>query len=391
MCKLITRSSLLCVSATLAILACGATLRAQQYTIDIPEADIRTGSLSLSQKHQIASAVDYWVSAIAKATDDAATVKARIELLNLFNKYGSSTTGSNFAYRYFFADEAGKKLVAMLGNGPADGSNRQLKEINAALVMSLMTIQSIQEELGAVVVTHPNQGVRYLAWKGYRNIRPKVLENSNDRKIMFALLKKAAAKETSPPVVGMVYRILQIPGTPPSPAVSQEALASARKRAYEIIEATWSKRMQQVLTGPSDMADAARKGVRALLRLGRTMNPNVEQRRRILQMIVDVMYCGAQRYKGLTDDKTGAIVQYTMLLRGSEEALNAMTGQRNRFIETPLTSSRITDRGQAVIYFLDRETLREYGVLKWIETLKGEGIIPPPYKLPADKAPAPTE
>jgi len=379
--KLLTGWAYPCAAAFIAVSIGAGTLLAGPPTIDIPETDIRLGTLGWSHKQQIISAVDYWVSAIRDANDAGGVIKARTELLKLFNRYDF------FDYQYFFADEAAKKLVALLLGPPLDTKYRQLKEVNAALALAGMPMKSVHDEL-AGVVRHPNAGVRYLAWLGYRRIRSYALSTGADRKEMFSLLERAAAQETSPPVVGMIFRMLQIRSEDTDMAVvSPEVLQASRLRAYKIVKGSWDKRMQQVIAGDSDMADACNKGVRTLLQLGMTMNPTAQTRREIMQMIVDAMYCGAQAYKSLWGTRSASIVPFAMLLRDSEIALNAMAGTQHKFIETPLRSKDITDRGKAVNFYYDRDTGEQYGVIKWIDTLKGQGIVKPPYKLPADETP----
>jgi hypothetical protein len=87
---------------------------------------------------------------------------------------------------------------------------KSMKEINYALVISGMTQLTTIDAID-LLVSHPNPGVRFLAWRSYREIRDDAIGagGANADKL-FASLKKRAAIESSPLVASVIVDVLYI-------------------------------------------------------------------------------------------------------------------------------------------------------------------------------------
>lgn len=370
--------SFACVTCAFAVLAVCSTSWALP-PLDIPESALK-GTLSSSHVAQIQARIKHWVDQIATATrDEQAIPKARTGLINDYLSYESA------GYRLTFAREAAKLLLPFLKDRLADSDAlKPLKEVNAALAVVRMPQVSLQPVV-TVMVAHGNPAVRYLGWRAYIGLRIRVMgQGAEVRDRIFASLKAAADTEESPPVMGQIFKMLQLPRVRPE-AVAETTYRSAQRRSFRTLQEIWPKQCRWLIAADDPaVAEASLGGVEAVASFAGVMATDRSGRQTTLQMLVDVAYAAAHAYARAGAEGALAVANEG-LLRECEKVLNAVAGKQNTYLERALSDSKILDRGAAVIYGTDPSTGKAYGVLQWIEELKDLGVV-----KPAIKAPAPT-
>ena len=157
-------------------------------SIVIPESALK-GRLGPEHISQIEQRISYWGELMTEAKGRDAgrdIISARSGLIGDFRAYDAPI------YGYAFAREAARILTPVLKDGFAnDDPDFRLKEVNLAIAISQMSQVPIQEALEEMVV-HRNAGVRYIGWRGYRNIRSLLLaQGSNFSQKMFETLQRS--------------------------------------------------------------------------------------------------------------------------------------------------------------------------------------------------------
>ncbi len=406
--------------------------------IDIPRTERETG-LSSSSIKQIDDWLKYYTGIIRTARDEKKEklvkaeekiVKARDGIIrDIYNWYDESL------YKYEVARRAAVIVTPLLEGHNAGDSLRHLRQVNAAMAVSRMAQVSIQPALEKMV-TSKNAAVRRLGWvgsrsvpaRGYRAIRTRILVQSvAATNTMFASLEKAARTEKNAQVVAAVFHVLNLPQSPTVP-VPEKTMRTARVRAFGILKAAWRARCRQVIAEDTDMSEACRKGVSAVLRLTESLGGNDKKARTAgLQMIVDAAWCAATAYdKAMTpteeasrvitrqreiirnikqgdeeaDSKIRAatakieraetriaelrpkVVVNSLLLRDCEAALNRLAGVQKNHLVTMLTKEKIHGpRGPAVQLAV---------LVGWVKDLEKQGVVAPKFKAPAAPATTPT-
>jgi len=233
--------------------------------------------------------IKYWLEQIRTAKDGKAIDEVRKALA--MDHRAAELDG----YAYTFALRAGELACPLLTGGiPKGDPLKALKEINVALVISRLPQVAIQPAL-EVIVKHPNTAVRYSGWRGYQNIRPRLLVHAERTKTMFKSLDKAA-DETCPAVLVVVFEMLHFPTVWP-PSVSAPAYKQAQEAAYAIFHRVWSKRCTQVLDGDTEMAHVCGKAVAGVVRLDASLGrDDKKKRQRLRQMLIDVTWCAGSAY-----------------------------------------------------------------------------------------------
>ncbi|MDY6913447.1 MAG: hypothetical protein SVT52_03185 [Planctomycetota bacterium] len=281
-----------CLALFVTVLAAGSSFSAPP-VLNIPDTALRDQLLAVHEK-QIESRVKYWADMIRTAENEKDILAARDGLVSDYLAYDS------VAYRYSYARLTAKHCTPLLKlNNPA-------KQINVSLVISRMPQVASQSALDKMVV-HANPAVRYLGWAGYGSLRMLILaQGSTYQRKMYTSLAKAADKETSAPVVGMIFKVLNLPPVATG-LVAAADLREARKQFFVIIEKNWPTRCRQVLGGDAQMAEACQKAIAALSGFAPVMSEGKRGLKEMLQMIVDMAWCSARAYDLGTIGKTVVI------------------------------------------------------------------------------------
>ena len=416
------------------VLAACAAMAAEPPPLDIPPGARQSGMLQ-EQKDAIAKRVGYWVGKLADARSAEDVLAARKGLVADYFRYGPDAQ----EYLYTCADAtdaAGRKFLASRAAGDP---LRSLKEVNLAMAAARMAQVPIQPLLEAMVAGG-NAGVRYFAWQGYRQVRPRVLaQGMLPAKMMLDAMRKAAAGETDGLVVAELMDAMALPAAPEA-GVPPGTYRTAQEEAFSILRATWNRLCRELLSGEAAMADGCLRGLGAIQALGEGLGNPDDVRKAAMQMVLNAAYCASVSYDraeqlgaaarvaeeaaalaarvaaGQADDAlkeeadrrseaaaklaeklgvepralTGmgpqaamALSADSLLLRDCEAALNRLSGKTAAskpaaWIRKPLESAAGLERGAAV----------RLGVLKWVDELVREGLTPPKNVFATATAPS---
>jgi hypothetical protein len=347
--------------------------------LDIPDVALR-GNLLPDHKQQILARLTYFAEKIRTCDEkDASTLAAaRNGLLGTF-RHSDSTT-----FQYTVAEIASGLLTPLLDDPSS------VKQLTVALAISQMpqvTIQSALEKM----VTHPNPGVRYLGWKGYRAAAPRVLvQGAEQGKTMFATLARRAAEETSGPVVAAIWQMLRMDIGNVRPAGGQ---ADPRRQALKILSDTWRVHCVRIMNGDLSTAIVAGKGLDTALEFVASSPAGSPDGKTGMQLVADLMWSAAKGYGRIYDaeDEKGresnpVLYALATLLTESEGALNKRFGygaldQRDyiRFVLSDSTIKKKGLRGSAMLYYLNPQPPnKQYGVSAWVDELKAKYGIEEP-------------
>jgi len=310
---------------------------------------------------QLKARVQYWLDMIRDAKDDRAMLEGRAGLVKDFGM------SDNPDFRYTFGSVAGELAPTYLNlDSPA-------RQINVALALSRMNAIPIRPALDLMIV-HPNPAVRYLGWEGYRNIRLEVAAHPLDGPKMCAAIAKAAQAETSPLVIGEMFGTLTLPMVPP-PSIPPDSIAKARREFSRVFLTVWTLCCRKMLAGDTEFAETCRKGVDAARNFALTPGADPDTTKKMLQALVDMAWCAAKAYdaagaNGPVADAAGGV------LMECEAALNAGKNLQRNHLQAPLTDPNVPERGAAV----------RYGVTRWIDELKADGVVQPDFKAPTTSA-----
>lgn len=342
-----------------ALVAAETTSSAQPPPLDIPQAAL-AGRLTQQYIDQIDLRCRYWRDMLANTTDIKDVTKASEGILNDYRRY------DNIEYRYSFANRAAGILTLLLGGGlKQDDPLLQVKEINVAMALSRMPQVTILPALEKML-TYSNPGVRYLAWQGYRGARALLLsQGAGVADKMFQTMEAAAGKETSAPVVAVLFSTLSISTF--AAEMPDITTRENQRRALAILRTNWRQWCQRVMNGDVEMSNAFEKGIKALQTLAPSVESDPAGRTAILQLIVDLMRCSAQAYDTAGGKGQGAD-ENEALLRNCETALIDISKTRKAHVSAALSGPE-AGRGAAV----------QMGVLSWAQDLKDLGVTKPDF------------
>ncbi len=342
--------------------------------VNISESSLSSG-LKPEEIKQVATRITYWVEQIKNAEGNKAqqtTTDARDGLLFDFNRYG------NTRYEYVYAGEAAKIVSEALKTGLGKNDpNLCLKEVNLAMAVANMPQAPIQDVL-EVMVAHRNEAVRAIGWKGYQKAQ-KVMFTQGKKysDLMLATMKKQAAAEKSPAVLGALFQALYIPPDRTG-LVDEKVLSEAQKTAFAILQENWQRCCKEMLTS-AEMTRTMIKAIGTLGRLQAMIATDDKGKTASLQMIVDAMRCASLVYDSDWTKDSGEgddAMVCAVLLRYGEVELRRISQINSTGVEKALTDPKVTLRGVIV----------QEAVLNWIDdNLKKFGVKTPDYKMPESK------
>jgi hypothetical protein len=330
-------------------------------------------------EQQIQAYLAYWVNAIRDAKADAEAIAAREKIVEGYKKSDEKSAG------YTYADKAAGVGADALKKGFGGDVSGRVKEINLAMALSQMGQVSIQPALEAMVESK-NPAVRFYGWKGYRDVRERLLAQGQQwTEKALASARKSADTETSGTVLEQVLRMLAIEGAMPN-VVSKPVWDAAQADTLSILTKNWPRWCRQVFAGDEELTDAiSRAGVAAVAAHAGWVGQDKAQKTKLLQMIVDMAFCGAQSFvKAKTNGQTGDA--FSVLMKECEAALNAMAGANKDFLAKPLSDTRIGQNPIWVLSWVVPNT-ENRGVLAWVDFLKDQGVVEPKITAPSS-APA---
>ncbi len=354
-----------------AALTGGSSAVAQPTPLDITEAGI-AGGLNAQQIGQVDAWLNWWKDKIANATEPKDVIDARKGILR--NDYALVPTA---AYQDEYARRAGVILPPLLTGGlKADDKLLRFKQINVGIVLSKMPQHTIQPAL-EVLVQNPNAAVRYLGWSGYHSARRFILaQGPLDVRKMFQTLEPAAGKETTAPVIGMIFVMCNI--APSGGAeVPSATLKDAQKGAAKIVEANWSRWCARIVTGDIEVTRAFEKGIATV----KTLTPaggSAAEKGKGLQLLIELMKYAAEGYDAV-DGKGMIGKENAAVLKQCEAALVSISQKNIEHVKKVLTDKNIADRGAAVLR----------AVIKCAGELKAFGVVKPKVRLSATRPTTP--
>ncbi len=354
--------------------------------LNIPESERRSGLSNASIK-QIEDWLTYYADVIRDAKSDpsdpaaksAQILRGRDGLVEIYETFDEAV----------YRREVARRVVKIVS--PLLALRDPQKQINAAMAMSKIARATIQPGLERMIV-NPNAAVRYLGWKGYRNIRTMMLIQSAPlRRAMFNSLKARAAAENSAPVIRAMLSFMVFPPIHPD-TVTKERYFESWRRGFSIIGANWKRWCVRVVKGDAEMSKAMRRGADVVRRAKIMTAAEAKSQAKLLSMLMDLTWAAGVAYNNamtpierakariVAEEDSASRDQAEiarlqpladanmMLLRDCEDALNELKGlesdKRVTKIKSALTSGRVKRRGAAVMV----------AVATWAELLAADGV-----------------
>jgi len=345
---MLNAKTLLTMLATLAAVLLAGPVHAELSSL--PPLDIPAEALQsrLSQDHNqlITARIKAVFDAMVRAEDDQAVLQARNQLLDDYARY------KNVNYQLTFAD-----VVAYLA-GPMLDIENPVFQVNLAWALANMPQVTIQPAMDKMVM-HPNSAVRYLGWRGYRQIRMLVLaQGTGFSARMLDELDKAAKSEESWYVMPSIYRMLYIEPDRPS-FVMVDIFEQARLRCLDILKQAWTRQCVALLKGSEP---AARAGGAAVLTL-RLVAESYPKDDSFVQMVIDMLWSCAKAYEDSGGEGPLAETLTPVLISG-EELVNFLTKARRNPLGLALMERDTERRSLAV----------RLGAASWLAELKANGF-----------------
>jgi hypothetical protein len=354
------RLFLRCAAASAAALL-SVGVAAAQPQLNVSCEQLGSGPLPSTVEGLVKDYVQHWAGVLGESDDDAQVFEARRRIEAGFEKCPDSAQ-YQFAYARTMVDAV----------QPLLGSEDRLRQVNAALAIARTRHMRVRPALDEMV-RHPNPAVRYLGWYGYQRIRTLVLAQGRDySKPMFASLAERARSETVPYVVRRILRTLYLPPVRP-PVITEGDYRWAQQRAMEVFLGSWRAQCRRILLGKPEMPEAIQRGMLALTGFDKAFGEDPNQRVKLLQALVDAMYCASRAYDA-ADVDVGSEQQQAMaqrvrqanasLLQEAERHVNEISQLRRGHVTSALTDENVLDRGARV----------RQAVLKWVDDLKAAGL-----------------
>ena len=294
---------------------------------------------------------------------------------------------------YAFAEQAAAVAAPVLAKGFAADPLGKVKEIALATALSQMPQPTIQPALEAMVQCDRNSAVRYFGWKGYHDARLRILgQGLSATQTALASIEQAAKNETSPAVLEQLFRMMELDAVRPD-RVTPETWDLAQKRILAAMNGNWIGWCRRAMAGPDEsnelIAEACFWAVRAARSQVERAVQDKDQKKLILQMLVDMAYAAAKGYAqaAAAGRPTDA---YASLLIACDEALNKAAGAKKDYIQKALNSKKLAGNPDVLLFGMDEDTKEPMGVLAWVEFLKDQGVVSPSRTLqPPTTASAP--
>jgi hypothetical protein len=336
--------------------------------ISITPANLRV-RLAPNDIKQIKAHVDYWVSELSTVQNSGDIYTARENLLADYNKYGK-----NIRYQLEFARLAAASVPPAMQKLPPTDELKSMKEINYALVISGMTQLTTIDAID-LLVSHPNPGVRFLAWRSYREIRDDaIVAGGVNTAKLFASLKKRAAIESSPLVASVIVDVLYIKKS----AWTGDKQKKAFEKNFAILREMMKPCCFRLMSGQTAWARPCAGAIPILKDADEFYKPDPKLHTVIVQQLIDIAQAGAKAFasaQGVGDDAALCVPLLTLV----EPTIGAITNNGGtKFIRKPLFDKRKTPKQKTIAV--------RRGVLKWIDNLEDMGVKDPvftPIKAPA--------
>lgn len=328
-------------------------------------------------RRMLTERIRYWVARIRNSATAKDVVTARRGLTVDYDAARVNNWAASFAHL------SQESLQPILTDAlKKDDPLRKLKQINVAMAVSAMPQPAARPTL-EIMVTHTSPAVRYLGWIGFLQIRP-LLASQEDAEVneFVALVKAAAARETSPVVIGALIDLFNIRPTAAA-AMPAPAVAKLRQGARETLVAMWPAGCKQALLGSLDWPQTMVNALPVLIQLNATLGDDNQARTQIFQMIIDAMWCAGVGYEkathGMADESLSPAERQryhkrwaaaTALLRISEKALRVVTETKKSPVQKALGGN-------------DPQTLVEdvrLAIHDWIGLLATRGVVAPKHE-----------
>jgi hypothetical protein len=360
-----------CATAFAVVLLSAGTAVAQPQ-LDVSCEQLGGGALPSAVEARINDYVKHWAGVMG-GSDDTQVFEARRRIEEGFDKCPDSAQ-----YQFAYARALVEALQPLLGSGD------RLRQVNAALAIAGTRHMRIRPALDEMV-RHPNPAVRYLGWYGYQRIRTLVLAQGRDySKPMFASLAERAQAETVPYVVRRILGTFYLPPVRP-PVISEGEYRWAQQQAMEVFLESWPAQCRRILLGDPETPAAVQRGMLALMGFHTAFGDQPDRRTKLMQALVDAMYCASRAYDAAKVDAGSEQQQAraqrvrrtnASLLQEAERHLSEISQLRRGHVTAALTDENVLDRGARV----------RQAVLKWVDDLKAAelDIEEPSFKPPSN-------
>lgn len=261
----------LCIVAVISVLAGSYAFAAPPKLPDLTPDLLQQRKLMTTHVRQIAARIKYWAKNMLLADSPENVVSARESLLADYNlhKYPS--------YQDAFANLSSRLFTAVIKDGKGIRMTDPLREIKLANVAIALCDMSNQESSKSyyAMVNSGSAAMRFLGWKGLRDLRSSGL-NKAELIELFKAAKKAMATETNSNVLAMVFQTLNFT-TSDTDKLSEKYRKSVSKVAFDTIKPIWPKLLKNIgstqnaedifnigsaistITGSATMGDAAKQ------------------------------------------------------------------------------------------------------------------------------------
>ncbi len=328
---------------------------------------------------QMANYITFWAGALRDSQNDANAILARDSLVLGYVEMDKQNAGYNYAER------AAAILGPILAKGLGTDALSRMKEVNLASAVAQMPQASIQPALDAMVAYAPNPAVRYFGWKGYAAARTRILAlGAQPTQKAMASLDKAAATETSGPVLEQIFRMTELDAARPT-AVPDAAWTSAANAMLGVLNTNAKTWCQKIIHGDDEIADACRRQTIALKSYAAVIAATPAQKTAVLQTLVDLAFCAAKAY-GYARAENRSADAMLALMEDCEKALQDLTGIQKPFLAKPLSDPKLAQTPEILLLTVDPVAKENRGVLAWSGALKDQGVKDPSYERAATNA-----
>lgn len=272
--------------------------------------------LSKDELNNVKARIEYWKNIFVQSGSENEVLKAKDRLIEdylFFFSRDEAKANQSPDYQIAWARLAAAAFGPLFGEGMKKDDNlKRLKEINLSMVFLVASqiypipaegkeyrgnidIVSVVERM----VEHENPAVRYFGWRAYRNLRIQLLASTirggGAVANMRALINKGQ-NETSAPVLGCYFGMLDFPATDPLYGVKDSVLTGFRKDCYGIVKSLWGKWLPRIWQGDIDVAIALGKGLECMKGLAPMASKEPNGKKVLLQNIMDLLYCSANSF-----------------------------------------------------------------------------------------------
>ena len=344
----------------------------------VPSWPLKNDSSSVVRK-KLTNRIKYWLIKIRDAKKQEDIITARKKLISEFGYADSPKVGLG----YEFAQITAKYVPALLNRWlPKDDppAIRRIKEVNIALAVSRMNQKTILPALVALVKFPNNPAVRYHGWRGYRNVRTRLLgQGERVSSEMFTALAEASLSETSPAVLSGLFGALQLDSIRPT-QITAEMWQYASDESFKVLSKGWPKWCQSTVNGDAEMSMASRRAISAVMQIARMNLADKEKLAAPMQLIADMARCSAVAYDNALTEATDfqdargesklvspaeqtaneIVNSNAALLFDCEKSFNILTGVKIESIQKALSSGDATEVRSAVSRRIAQ--LKPYGI-----------------------------